>query len=39
MKVLGQIGRHRIATYDDADFIYDFRGGEECLIINAKLGT
>lgn len=30
---------YRLDTYDDADFAYDFRGGEECLIIQTRLGT
>ena len=28
-----------IGTYDDADFAYDFRGGEECMILQSRLGT
>lgn len=29
----------RLATYDDADFAYDFRGGEEVLNIGSRRGT
>lgn len=29
----------RLATYDDADFAYDFRGGTECMIIQARTGA
>jgi hypothetical protein len=28
-----------LETYDDADFVYDFRGGDECMIIQTRLGT
>jgi len=35
----GVFGGKRIVTYDDADFAYDFRGGEECMIISARTGT
>jgi hypothetical protein len=30
---------YRVATYDAADFAYDFRGGAEQLIFQARLGT
>ena len=30
---------YRIETYDDADFVYDFRGGDEAMILQARLGT
>jgi len=30
---------HRLNTYDDADFSYDFRGGAECMILQTRLGT
>ena len=30
---------YRIETYDDADFAYDFRGGEETMIIQSRLGS
>lgn len=29
----------RIATYDDADFAYDVRGGDECFLFSTRLGT
>lgn len=35
----GLYGYYIISTYDDADFVYDFRGGPECLIIQSRLGT
>jgi hypothetical protein len=35
----GAFSGFRIATYDDADFAYDFRGGEECLGLFARLGS
>jgi hypothetical protein len=35
----GGFSGHRVATYDDADFAYDFRGGEECLGLFARLGV
>lgn len=35
----GMFSGHRIATYDDADFAYDFRGGEECFGLFSRLGT
>jgi hypothetical protein len=35
----GGFSGHRVATYDDADFAYDFRGGEECLGLFARLGS
>lgn len=28
-----------VATLDDSDFVYDFRGGQECLIIQSRVGT
>lgn len=30
---------YRLNTYDDADFAYDFRGGEETMIVQSRLGT
>lgn len=30
---------YAIQTYDDADFEYNFRGGEESMIIQSRLGT
>jgi len=30
---------HFVDTYDDAGFAYDFRGGEECMILQSRLGT
>jgi hypothetical protein len=35
----GQWNGYLIATYDDADFAYDFRGGDDCLIIQARTGS
>lgn len=35
----GGFSGHRVATYDDADFAYDFRGGEECFGLFARLGS
>lgn len=29
----------RLATYDDADFAYDIRGGDECFLFSTRLGT
>lgn len=29
----------RVATYDDADFAYDVRGGDECFLFSTRLGT
>jgi hypothetical protein len=34
----GAFSGHRVQTYDDADFAYDFRGGEECFGLFARLG-
>lgn len=28
-----------LATYDDADFAYDIRGGDECYLFSTRLGT
>lgn len=28
-----------ITTYDDADFAYDVRGGDECFLFSTRLGT
>jgi hypothetical protein len=35
----GQWFGKELFTYDDADFVYDFRGGAECLIIQTRLGS
>jgi hypothetical protein len=35
----GLFGAYRVATYDAADFAYDFRGGAEQMNISARLGT
>jgi len=35
----GLFAGYFINTYDDADFAYDFRGGDECMIIQSRLGT
>jgi len=35
----GLVAGYRIATYDDADYAYDFRGGAEQMNILARLGT
>jgi hypothetical protein len=29
----------KITTSDDADFSYDFRGGDECMFIQSRIGT
>lgn len=29
----------RLATYDDADFAYDIRGGDECFLFSTRLGA
>ena len=29
----------RLATYDDADYAYDIRGGDECFLFSTRLGT
>lgn len=28
-----------LSTYDDADFAYDIRGGDECFLFSTRLGT
>lgn len=30
---------YTISTLDSSDFAYDFRGGDECLIIHSRIGT
>ncbi len=35
----GMWWQRKIATLDDADFAYDFRGGEEQMIIQTRIGT
>lgn len=35
----GVYAGYRLQTYDAADFAYDFRGGEECMCLAARLGT
>ena len=37
-KGFGLSGFYEINTYDDASFVYDFRGGPNCLIIQSRLG-
>lgn len=29
----------RVATYDDADFAYNFRGGEQAMFVSSRLGS
>lgn len=38
-KGFGLFGYHHLATYDDADFVYDFRGGSQCLMMSARTGV
>jgi len=35
----GYWGGYWLATYDSASFAYDFRGGDECMLIQSRLGT
>lgn len=35
----GLWGGHRLGTLDDGEFIYDFRGGAECMIINTIVNS
>jgi hypothetical protein len=35
----GYFAGYRVATADDADFMYDFRGGAETMIIQSVIGT
>lgn len=37
--VRGLWSGYRITTSDDADFIYDFRGGDQFLIVQTRIGT
>ena len=30
---------HYITTLDSSDFAYDFRGGDECMILQSRIGT
>jgi len=39
-KILGSIyGGYIIETVDDGNFAYDFRGGDECMILQSRIGT
>ncbi len=38
-KVCGIWWGMRLSTYDDADFVYDIRGGDECFLFCTRLGT
>lgn len=35
----GLWGSHKLNTYDSADFVYDFRGGPNLMIIQTRRGT
>jgi len=35
----GMFGAHSLGTVDAGAFVYDFRGGDECIVIQTRVGT